>query len=83
MLEFATGLADTELAEAFDNLAVRGLTNSADNSEGLIWWNETYKGIANANLVIAKVPGIKMDDAKKNNFLGQAKFLRAFFIITW
>lgn len=79
MLEFGTGLANTELGEAFDNLAVMGLTNSSDNSEGLIWWNEEYRGIANANLAIAKIPGINMDDAQKNNLLGQAKFLRAFF----
>ena len=79
MLEFATGLANTELGEAFDNLAVRGLTNSSDNAEGLIWWNESYRGIANANLAITKIPGITMDDAQKNNLLGQARFLRAFF----
>lgn len=79
MLEFATGLANTELGEAFDNLAVRGLTNSADNSEGLIWWNESYKGIANANLAIAKIPAITMDTTTKNQLLGQARFLRAFF----
>ena len=79
MLEFATGLANTELAEAFDNLAVKNLTNSADNSEGLIWWNESYRGIANANLAITKIPNIKMDETQKNILLAQAKYLRAFF----
>ena len=79
MLEFATGLANTQLGEAFDNLAVRALTNSADNSEGLIWWNESYKGIANANLSISKIPLIKMDSTIKNRLLGEARFLRAFY----
>jgi hypothetical protein len=78
MLEFSTGLANTELGEAVDNLNVRSLTNSSDNSEGLAWWVRSYKGIANANLAIAKIPGIAMDDAAKNKLLGQARFLRAF-----
>jgi len=78
MLEFATGLANTEFGEAVDNLNVRALTNSSDNSEGLAWWVRSYKGIANANLAIAKIPGITMDDAAKSKLLGQAKFLRAF-----
>ena len=79
MLEFATGLANTELGEAFDNLNVMALTNSADNSEGLIWWNESYKGIANANLAITNIPNITMDTTAKNKLLGEAKFLRAYY----
>lgn len=79
MLEFATGLANTELGEAFDNLYVRSLTNSSDNSEGLRWWSLSYKGIANANLAIARIPDISMDAVKKNIFLGEARYLRAFY----
>ena len=79
MLEFATGFANTELGEAFDNLFVRSLTNSSDNGEGLSWWERSYKGISNANLAIAKIPGISMDEVKKNQLLGEARFLRAFY----
>lgn len=79
MLEFATGLANTELGEAYDNLFVRSLTNSSDNSEGFRWWSLSYKGIANANLAIARIPDIAMDEVKKNKFLGEARYLRAFY----
>ncbi len=79
MLEFATGYANTELGEAVENRWVRTLTNSSDNQEGRIWWEQSYKGIANANLAIAKIPGITMDETKKNQLLGEARFLRAFY----
>lgn len=79
MLEFATGLANTELGEAFDNLFMRNLTNSSDNGEGRSWWERSYKGISNANLAIAKIPGITMDEVKKSKLLGEARFLRAFY----
>lgn len=79
MLEFATGFAGTETGEAFDNLFVRDLINNSDNGQGLQWWTDCYKGIANANLAIARIPDIKMDEAAKNKFLGQARFLRAFY----
>jgi hypothetical protein len=79
MPEFATGLANTELGEAVDNIFVRNLTNSSDNTEGNLWWVQSYRGIANANLAIAKIPGITMDETKKNQLLGQARFLRAVY----
>ncbi len=79
MLEFATGYANTELGEAVENRWVRTLTNSSDNQEGKVWWVQSYLGIANANLAIAKIPGVTMDDAAKNKLLGQARFLRAFY----
>lgn len=79
MLEFATGYANTELGEAVENRWVRTLTNSSDNQEGAVWWNQSYLGIANANLAIAKIPGVTMDETEKNQLLGQARFLRAFY----
>ena len=79
MLEFATGYSNTELGEAVENRWVRTLTNSSDNQEGRVWWEQSYQGIANANLAIAKIPGVTMDDAAKNILLGQARFLRAFY----
>lgn len=42
-------------------------------------WTAIYNCINACNLVITKVPGIKFaSDAKKNNVLGQAYFVRAF-----
>ena len=79
MLEFATGYANTELGEAFDNHNVRNLTNSSDNSEGNVWWVQSYRAIANANLAISKIPGIIMDETRKSHFLGEVRFLRAYY----
>ena len=79
MLEFATGYANTELGEAVENRWVRTLTNSSDNQEGRTWWQQSYKGIANANLCIANIPGVDMDETEQNQLLGQAHFLRAYY----
>ena len=43
-------------------------------------WTESYAGIEKANVVIAKVQSITMPDARKNELLGEAHFLRAFFL---
>jgi hypothetical protein len=79
MLEFATGLADTELGQAQNSLFVRSLINNSDNGYGQTYWTTYYRGIANANLAIDKIPGIEMDQAVKNRLLGQARFLRAYY----
>src|SRR5690606_12248741 len=42
------------------------------------YWNGLYRVVANANLVLDKVPGISpMDEAQKKKVLGEARFLRA------
>ncbi len=79
MLEFATGLANTELGQAQSSINVRNLVNNADNEYGNTWWVSSYRGIGNANLAIAKIPGISMDEALKKKYLGEAYFLRAFY----
>jgi hypothetical protein len=79
MLEFATGLANTELGQAVNSIFVRNLVNNSDNTYGGTYWTSHYRGIANANLAIAKIPGITMDEAKKNMHLGEARFLRAYY----
>jgi starch-binding outer membrane protein, SusD/RagB family len=40
-------------------------------------WGGLYQMITRANLVLAKVPGITMDETQKNQILAEAKFLRA------
>lgn len=79
MLEFATGLADTELGQAQNSLFVRSLINNSDNAYGQTYWTSYYRGIANANLAIAKIPEIEMDASTQNRLLGEARFLRAYY----
>jgi len=79
MLEFATGLANTELGQAQNSIFVRNLVNNSDNAYGQTYWTSSYRGIGNANLAIAKIPGIKMDEIAKKKFLGEARFLRAMY----
>ncbi|MET3112302.1 hypothetical protein AAKU52_000013 [Pedobacter sp. CG_S7] len=79
MLEFSTGLANTELGQAVNSIFVRNLVNTSDNTYGQTYWVSHYRGIANANLAIAKIPGISMDEALKKRTLGEAHFLRAWY----
>lgn len=79
MLEFGTGLANTELGQAQNSIFVRNLVNTSDNEYSRVYWVSSYKGIGNANLVIAKVPAIAMDEVTKKKALGEAYFLRAHY----
>ena len=43
-------------------------------------WSALYQGIARANLLLVKIENIDFkDDALKNQYIGEAKFLRALF----
>jgi starch-binding outer membrane protein, SusD/RagB family len=42
-------------------------------------WQGSYLGISRANVVLEKVPAIKMDTAVKERIIGEAKFLRGLF----
>ncbi len=79
MTEFATGLAETELGQAQNSLFIRSLINNSDNEYGQSYWTTYYRGIANANLAIARIPEIEMDQVLKNRLLGEARFLRAYY----
>lgn len=79
MVEFSTGLANTEYGQSVDNLNIRNLVNTADNNHSAQKWTTSYRGIGNANLAIAKIPGINMDSVQKKKYLGEAHFLRAYF----
>ena len=54
------------------------LNASADNGSLGTFWQDTYETIARANNVIANIPGMELEDAVKNQYLGEAKFLRAY-----
>jgi hypothetical protein len=82
MLEFQTGLANTEYGQAVNSINVRNLVNTADNNYNTVYWNSNYRGIGNANLAIAKIPEIAMDETRKKKLLGEARFLRAYYYYT-
>jgi tetratricopeptide (TPR) repeat protein len=42
-------------------------------------WQDCYVGIDRANQVLDNVPAIAMDETKKQQLLGEAKFMRGFF----
>lgn len=79
MLEFPTGLANTEVGQSQYNNTLRTLTANADNNYFYVWWSKSYNAIANANLAIERIPGISMDAATKKRMLGEAYFFRAFY----
>ncbi|TKB95945.1 RagB/SusD family nutrient uptake outer membrane protein [Pedobacter cryophilus] len=58
-----------------DNLY--GQTFDANNGEIGNWWNSSFNLINRANDVIKNVPNISMDVTRRNNIVGNARFLRA------
>ncbi|MBC9915325.1 RagB/SusD family nutrient uptake outer membrane protein [Chitinophaga varians] len=79
MTEFATGQAATDLGQAVNSYYIKDLHNTADNGYGENYWRNYYKGITNANLSIAKIPQIKMDQTELKRLLGEAHFMRAWY----
>jgi len=79
MTEFATGLAATDLGQAVNSYFVKDLRNTSDNGYGQSYWTAYYRGIANANLSIAKIPEISMDATEAQKLLAEAHFLRAWY----
>lgn len=79
MTEFATGLAGTDLGQAVNSYFVKDLRNTSDNGYGQTYWTSYYRGIANANVSIARIPAISMDAAESKRLLGEAHFLRAWY----
>ena len=52
------------------------------NESPLEIWKRAYIAIESANWVIEKVPGTNMDAVRRDNIVGEAYFLRAFFHFT-
>ncbi len=78
LLEAPTGTSTTETAQNSDLNNIYGLIYDGRTQHIINWWNGLYKVIAQANLVIEKVPGITpMDETQKTKVLGEARFLRA------
>ena len=79
MLEFATGLLNTEVGQSQYNNAYRTLTANAEDVYAMIWWEDSYKAIANANLAITNIPNLTIAEEEKQTLIAQAKFFRAFY----
>ena len=52
-----------------------------DPSSGIVLgeWRTAYKGITYCNIALQNIPDIEMDEFQKLDYLGEAKFLRAFW----
>jgi len=78
MLEAVTGTSTTETAQNSDLNNLYALAYDGNTGHIINWWNGLYRVIAQANLVLDKVPAITpMNDAQKKRILGEAKFFRA------
>lgn len=69
----ASDQADIQLLKDFNAKPTNGYVSNA--------WRFNYRGIYLANLVIDKVPQIKMDSGEKARIIGEAKFLRGYFYL--
>lgn len=79
MLEFPTGILDTENGQAKYNKDLRDLKANADNNYLKEWWENSYEAIGNTNLAIDRIPEIEgTDEEELNDMLAEAKFMRAF-----
>ena len=78
LLEAPTGTSTTESGQNQDLNNLYSLVYDGNVGHIVNWWNGLYKVIAQANMVLEKVPPITpMDEAQKNRILGEARFLRA------
>jgi hypothetical protein len=78
LLEAPTGTSTTETAQNSDLNNLYGLIYDGRTQHVINWWNGLYRVIAQANLVLDKVPAISpMDEVQKTRVLGEARFLRA------
>ncbi|MES2875816.1 MAG: RagB/SusD family nutrient uptake outer membrane protein [Bacteroidota bacterium] len=78
MLELPTGQA-RRVSAPINNQVFTDLTYDAQSYYALVWWKYAYKGIAAANVVLKYVPGITMNEQRKKQILGEARFLRAWY----
>jgi starch-binding outer membrane protein, SusD/RagB family len=60
-----------------DRNTLSNYTYTGSNGEILNWWRNIYSLINRANDVITNVPAISMDTVRRNNIIGNARFLRA------
>jgi len=64
-----------------DGAGIQSFSNYTINATTIpgSFWSDFYQGIFRANVLLEKLPGIPMDDAKKARFGAEAKALRAYY----
>lgn len=70
------------MSTGFDELGQRYFCyNTATTSYGIFSskWNDGYEGVQYANLAIANIPGVDMDEDAKMTALAEVRFLRALY----
>lgn len=78
MLEAPTGTSGTETAQNSDLNNLYALVYDGNTGHIINMWNGLYRVIANANLVLEKVPTITpMNADQKARILAEARFMRA------
>ncbi|WP_266368288.1 RagB/SusD family nutrient uptake outer membrane protein [Tellurirhabdus rosea] len=83
LLEAMTGTSTTETAQNSDLNNLYSLSHDGNTAHIVNYWNGLYRVIANANLVLDRVPAITpMPEAQKTKILGEARFLRAWAYFT-
>lgn len=43
------------------------------------YWNDYFQGVARANLLLSRLPGVPMDESTKERFSSEARVLRAYY----
>ncbi len=67
-----TGLAEEiTVFDKFTDISTSDITEAA--------WNDSYLGIARANIVLARLDGVEMDASQREQLRGEALFLRSLF----
>lgn len=84
--QFGTGWYDTILLPSDD---LRSPPTAPDDLDDFNWqstngnfdvfWRQSYEGISEANLVLQQLPESPLDEATKNEFRGEARFLRGYY----
>ncbi len=78
MLELVTG-GYTTVSEGNDLVNIYNLRQNSASPLLQQWFTSSYQGIEAANLAIANIPNISMDDNVRNKLIGESKFLRAYY----
>ncbi|MCE6989688.1 RagB/SusD family nutrient uptake outer membrane protein [Dyadobacter sp. CY323] len=68
ILDAQSGIDISQL-DAFSTLSNNGIVSTT--------WNDHYRGILSCNTVIDRIGGVTMDQALKDRFVAEVKFLRA------
>jgi hypothetical protein len=69
----------TSLGQSVNNANVINQRTDSNNPGFETVWKNSYSAIANANLALANIPNISMDEGLKKKLLGEVYFIRAFF----